>query len=317
MRPTALYLFSILFLFIIQGTSAQTRETKRLIKEIKRVIKSKSLVSENMNWTKLNKDIKSIAYTNSHDTDKEQVYTVFTNSLKQAGDKHSLFLSERVSSQIRSHQSESIYGTSTYLEANIGYLKIPSCITFDYQKDLKFADTIISQIKKLDHNTIKKWIIDLRDNNGGNVWPMLAGLTPITGDGLINYSIRNGKAKANYIKQGTVANSNISTVIYNTKQKFEKLAVIVNHQTASSGEMLAISLLGFEKTKSFGYKTRGLTTTNSTFHFNDGTMLFLATGFMADRNKKKYSDGITPDLIFENDISDGDLIKKVIEWLNE
>lgn len=146
---------------------------------------------------------------------------------------------------------------------------------------------------------------------------MLSGLTPIIGDGLINYSIRNKNEKANFIKQGNIAYSKASTTIYNTKLKFEKLAVLVNGYTASSGEMLAISLLGFENTKSFGCETRGLTTVNTTFTFKDGTSLFLATGFMEDKNKKIYRNGITPDIILDNSLSDEAILVKVKEWLNE
>lgn len=212
MRPVSFYLFSLLFLFFIQGISAQSRETKKLINEVKRVIEKKSIVTESIDWTILNKDIKSIAYTGNHNTDKEKVYAVFVNSLKQAGDNHSLFITSRVSSQIRTNQYENIYATSKYLGENIGYLKIPYCMTFDYQKDVVFADTIISQIKKLDTYEIDKWIIDLRDNTGGNVWPMLSGLTPIIGDGLINYTLGRETENSNFILQGKIANSKTSTL---------------------------------------------------------------------------------------------------------
>lgn len=317
MRPISIVLLCFLFLSFTHKTNGQSRETKKLIKEVKRNIKNLSIVKDSIEWTELDKTLKSISYANRHNSDKEKVYAVFIKFLKQAGDSHSLFVSKEISSGIKNSQTESIYTTSKYLGEHIGYLKIPHCFTFDYQKDLTFADTIIKQIEQLDRYEIDKWIIDLRDNKGGNVWPMLSGLTPIIGDGLINYSIGNNTENPNFIKQGSFTISGTSTLIYKTKRKFKKLAVLVNNLTASSGEMLAISLLGFKDTKCFGRKTRGLTTSNRTFNFSDGTMLFLSTGFMADKNKKVYRDGITPDIVFETDLSDDEIITEVIKWLKE
>jgi len=317
MRPISIILLCFLSLCFIQKTNGQSRETKKLIKEVKRNIKSHSIVKDSIDWTELNKTLKSISYTNNHNSDKEKVYGVFIKFLKQAGDSHSLFVSKEISSGIKNSQAENIYTTSKYLGENIGYLKIPYCFTFDYQKDLTFADTIVKQIEQLDSYEIDKWIIDLRDNKGGNVWPMLSGLTPIIGDGLINYSIGNSTENPNFIKQGSITNSRTSTLIYKTKRKFKKLAVLVNNYTASSGEMLAISLLGFKETKCFGGKTSGLTTSNRTFNFNDGTILFLSTGFMADKNKKVYRDGITPDIVFGTDLNEDEIITEIIKWFKE
>jgi carboxyl-terminal processing protease len=317
MYRSSLIITSFLILSINLVIYGQSRETRKFIKEVKSTINEKSIVAENMDWAEIDKELSSIPFTGNHEIDKENVYGVLERSLKNAGDNHSVFLSRQVSSEITRIQKENVYATSKYLDSNIGYLKIPHCITFDYQKDLEFADTIIKQIEKLDAFEIDKWIIDLRDNSGGNVWPMLSGLTPIIGDGLINYSIAKSKETPNYIKQGSISNYKASTVVYNTKRKFKKIAVLVNQHTASSGEMLAISLLGFENTRVFGYKTRGLTTFNSTFSFKEGTMLFLATGFMADKNKKIYRNGITPDMFLENDLSDVDILDKLIKWLNE
>ena len=317
MKSIALFIYCFLSIASIPQTFAQSKETRKLIKNIQQTIKKKSIVSDAVDWAKLNSELKSIAYTNTHSVDKERIYTVFTDALKLAGDNHSLFLSERVSSSIDKLNNEIKVAESKYLGTNIGYLKIPSCMTFDNQKDVIFTDTIIRQIKTLDMHHIDKWIIDLRDNRGGNVWPMLSGLTPIIGDGLINYSIHNGAEKANFIKQGYISNTPVSTSIYRTKAKFKKISVLINQHTASSGEMLAISLLGFENTKAFGSKSYGLTTVNSTFHFKDGTMLFLATGYMADKQKHIYHNGITPDINLENELSEEMVLQTVMQWLNE
>ncbi|CAG5006683.1 hypothetical protein DYBT9275_03875 [Dyadobacter sp. CECT 9275] len=53
---------------------------------------------------------------------------------------------------------------------------------------MQFANKLIEQIAALDGNGTDSWIIDLRDNWGGNRWPMLAGLAPIIGESLVCYN---------------------------------------------------------------------------------------------------------------------------------
>ena len=79
---------------------------------------------------------------------------------------------------------------SNYLEDGIGYVKVPPCFNVDADKDQHFADTIRKQIRKLDtEKMIKGWVVDLRQNTGGNMWPMLAGLNALMKDGTVGYFV--------------------------------------------------------------------------------------------------------------------------------
>ncbi len=51
----------------------------------------------------------------------------------------------------------------------------------------KFASLLQREIKELDQNEIDNWIIDLRGNTGGNMYPMYLGLSPILGEGIGGY----------------------------------------------------------------------------------------------------------------------------------
>lgn len=71
-----------------------------------------------------------------------------------------------------------------YLGNHIGLIKVPSCVTFDAEKDLAFTNTIREEIKSVDNtNTVTGWIVGLRHNSGCNTWPMLAGLNALIEDG--------------------------------------------------------------------------------------------------------------------------------------
>lgn len=66
----------------------------------------------------------------------------------------------------------------------------------------------------------------------------------------------------------------------NPLQRFagHPLAIVINEQTASAGEMLAIMLLGEgERARSFGWPTYGLTTANRQIPLPDNAMLVLSS----------------------------------------
>jgi len=291
------------------------KQTKQLIKEIRKTLKKESMAREKVDWKRLDDNLKSIDFSGKHAFDKEKVYPVFIKALQDAGYHHSLFFSKFTSDELNKLNEKEVSSTSKYLGNNIGYIKIPYCMTFDSEKDRVFADTLIKQIQILDEHFIDKWIIDLRDNTGGNRWPMLAGLIPIIGDGLIGYNIISNKYIPIIIKKGLINYNTLETIHYITKKPFKKIAVIINEHTASSGEMVAIAVLGFEMTKSFGKESGGYTTINSTKVFKDGTQLFLETGNSADRNRRTYFPSIKPDFPLSNKMSEEETIQSVKNWL--
>ena len=47
----------------------------------------------------------------------------------------------------------------------------------------QYADGVRDLIARSDSSGVSGWIVDLRGNNGGNIWPMIAGIGPILGNG--------------------------------------------------------------------------------------------------------------------------------------
>ena len=52
-----------------------------------------------------------------------------------------------------------------------------------------YARQIQNAISAADRDDLIGWIVDLRSNGGGNMWPMIAGLGPILGEGPLGYFI--------------------------------------------------------------------------------------------------------------------------------
>jgi hypothetical protein len=80
---------------------------------------------------------------------------------------------------------------------------------------------------------------------------------------------------------------------------------------ASSGEVMAISFIGRENTRSFGSPTCGLSTANSSYNLSGNCKLILTVADLADRNKKSYGFPINPDQTSNNQT----IIQDAVEWL--
>ena len=78
------------------------------------------------------------------------------------------------------------------LQGRIGYLKIVGIgPNVDVEKESK---KIRASIIALYNQKVEKWIIDLRYNAGGNMNPMMAGIAPLVGNGIIGSTVKTQKS---------------------------------------------------------------------------------------------------------------------------
>lgn len=287
---------------------------EKYIKEALDIIEKHSMKKEFIDWS----DYRSkVLKRGKNDKTIEDTHQTIRYALSQLNDGHSFFISSKA---LKKEYSDTTMKkiTSIVSEYNnqIGYIKIPGF--FGNEKlEKAFAGRIQDLIKDLDKHKITGWIIDLRDNGGGNMWPMLLGVGPILGDGTAGYFVNN---KNNYEKWGySKGKAFMDTTIilqtdslYQLKNKNKKIAILINNKTASAAEAIAVAFIGLPKTRFFGKATRGLTTGNSTFILSDSSMIALMTVVYADRNKTLYGKQIIPDEI----VKDGDAKDLAIKWIN-
>jgi C-terminal processing protease CtpA/Prc len=181
---------------------------------------------------------------------------------------------------------------------------------------ISYAQDIQNQIKSQDNSNTKGWIIDLRGNGGGNMWPMLAGVGPVLGEGIAGYFIDADEVENSWSYQNgaSLLNENPVTQLddfYTLSSENPKVAVLLDDGIASSGEVIAISFIGRENTRSFGSSTCGISTSNARFTLSDGAVFNLTTAVLADRNKNKFGNKVEPD----EDLADEDLIQNAIDWI--
>jgi len=199
----------------------------------------------------------------------------------------------------------------------VGYVRVNAFSGSANSSDaISFAQDIQNQIKSQDSSNTQGWIIDLRGNIGGNMWPMLAGIGPVLGEGIAGYFIDADEVENSwgYQNGASLLNEDPRTQLddfYTLSSENPKVAVLLDDGVASSGEVIAISFIGRENTRSFGSPTCGISTSNARFTLSDGGVLNLTTAFLADRNKNKFGNEVEPD----EDLADEDLIQSAIDWV--
>lgn len=126
--------------------------------------------------------------------------------------------------------------------------------------------------------------------------PMITGLQPLLGEGIYGY----------FIFPRRTVKKTIPLYVWRGKgeeqpavKRQQRVAVLIDSLTGSSGEMVALSFKGRSNTKFFGQPSAGYTTTNQDFKLSDGAYLLLATGYMADKNRHTYLPNIAPDVVVE------------------
>ena len=208
------------------------------------------------------------------------------------------------------------------LDSDYGYIWMPGVNTGDSITQKYFAEHLQHLIDSLDHDELKGWVVDLRNNTGGNCWPMLTGIGPILGEGESGYFkteeefdpwiYKDGKSY-----QGDFVHCQIDKSAYQLINPENPIAVLTSDQTGSSGEIIAASFKNRAKTILIGTKTAGYSTGNANYPLLDGSMMFLTTSIYCDRNKNEYPDGLEPDILVEQNAIEDIQLEKALNWLRK
>lgn len=211
---------------------------------------------------------------------------------------------------------------------NIGYLRVPGMM-LDTSQYNKKAQQLMDSLCALQQAGATKFIIDLRLNAGGTMFPMIAGLSALLGNGkfignadatgnIENMCVlENGKftsADGGMAKIGTTCNriSNRTAVV-----------ILISNLTGSAGECVAVAFKGRKHTKFIGEPTAGFTIgNNGHWIIENKAGIVIAESAIVDRNKTIYYKDVQPDeLIWGGDNFDDYLqdkkIQAAVKWLKQ
>ena len=202
------------------------------------------------------------------------------------------------------------------LPGGIGYVRVPS-FSGSAAEATNLANAIQQAIREADRDDLAGWIVDVRGNVGGNMWPMIAGVGPVLGTGVAGYFTHpsNTTEPWGYQTGASWYNNSVMQPVgfpYRVRRERPRVAVLTDNAVASSGEAVVIAFRGRTDTRSFGTPTCGRSSANQGFALNDGAMLLLTVAVMADRTRTAYGDRVEPD---ERVTDPGEAVERAVAWL--
>lgn len=292
----------------------------KYINQFKNIVKKNSIFKDKIDWSSLDNNLQKLSGGMVTEEDTAPAIQHIIKVLRAAGDNHSFVDNKQYAEEKKSTKSSPIEPEYKLLDQKIGYIMVPAFSSLNKEVGNAFAEKIQGMIKKLDsENILKGWIVDLRSNTGGNMYPMITGLGPLTGEGALGYFAKDGKSKSAWkYKDGSMYSVSVSKP-YTLHDQNPKIAVLIGTMTASSGEATTISFIGKKNVKTFGQPSAGLTSANQGYELSDGRTLYLAVSYEMDRTGKEYKEGIQPDIMItpSEDKNADAVLQKATEWIME
>jgi hypothetical protein len=227
-------------------------------------------------------------------------------ALRELGDRHSYLQSARVSRELATAAvsnartgSPPMAPDGRRMGEHFAYLRVPGFAGGTPAQQVEFAETLINVIQELDATAVCGWVVDLRQNSCGNLWPMLAGLGPLLGDAELAASVYpDGRRVAVWHREGQAGFGDFTQLRVRAPYRLRRataVAVLLGPGTASSAEVLAVAFRGRGPARSFGAPTRGLSAGNRIFALADGASLVLTVAATSDAAGRVVSGPLIPD----------------------
>jgi hypothetical protein len=340
LKPTRITrtFIAVLLLISTANLSAQQPDSVRIfIDSALHVMQNNSVFSKQVNW-------KNIAATIHRMSKNAKTYMEAAPAIKYAfdalGDKHGWLVfgdqdyrnpkftpdTGRISQNIKLAASKGPKIYCSVVNDHYAYISIPFFGGQTDEQMTRFGQQIQDSLCKAINPTVKGIIIDLRLNAGGNIAPMLAGVSNVLGNDDVSIT---ADSKGNITGRTTIEGNKVMmdgilrTSLTKSGADLTKVpvAVITGPATGSSGEALAISFIGRDKAVLVGEATGGYTTANNGFLLaGEDYGIVLAVGYMTDRFGNVYYDNVKPDI----EVVGGDdffshakdkKIQAAVEWL--
>lgn len=242
--------------------------------------------------------------------DPDDTHQAIREALAALNDGHSFLLPAKLPWFVRilSASQEPEAPSARRVTDRVAYVRVPG---FGGSKPQEFAQAVVGAIGSADGRAVCGWIVDVRGNTGGNMWPMLQGLAPLLGDEVPGYFASPDSVRTPWEVERTARPGAAPTPAHSPPA----VAVLHDSTTASSGEAVVVAFRGRPHTRTFGQSTRGLSTANRTNILADGSKLMVTTSVFADRAGHLYGGRILPDQPIAPNVPESALLDLVATWI--
>jgi len=306
------------------GSSSSNEEAKQVettkiaqdyLWEVIDIMRNHAITRYEVDWGALESEVSVLA---ANAKTIEDTYPAIERALELLGTNHSFLKVGNTYIYPTEISCSELLTVIPPVEEDIGYIAVGGFSSSNKAYQKVFASDIQKEIEQQDSAGLRGWIVDLRDNSGGNMWPMIAGLGPLLGDGVHGHFIDPDENISEWgYRDGGSFNGTYSIVTldshYEVLNPTAKIAVLSSRRVASSGEATLIAFKKLPNVKIFGNDSCGLSTANRPFSLSDGSTLNLTTAFMADREQQKYGGRVPVD----ESVAQSAVMNKAIAWLKE
>lgn len=279
------------------------------------LLEHKALYRDRVDWAALRRDLAAT-------TDPDRQRALLSDAINRATAGHGGWLSaEEVREGYRKRaagQDEaraSVPGTApdAPVDARLGLIGIASYLpgpglSREQQRDAErqHARRLQDDLWRQDDGSRCGWIVDLGDNTGGNMWPMLLGVGPLLrgradGPDVVGHffdgtALQPWRYRDGAVWVGDAPRLAADDATRRLRRPDAPVAVLQSGRTASSGEAIVLALRGRPHSRSFGTPTMGYSTGNVPVTLVDGSTLLLTGTVMKDRNGIGDGSRIVPDV---------------------
>ena len=217
---------------------------------------------------------------------------------------------------------------SERLNKQVAYLSIPS---FGGQTTVSmnaFAQKLQDSLCKVILPATKGLIVDLRLNGGGNMYPMIVGISNVLGNGKFIEFVNSRGEVDDSVEMKDFTLTLLDTMLIRLQKNCGRLdrlpvAVLIGPATGSSGEQLAIILSTRKNTILIGEPTAGYVTANNGFLLpGRNHAIVMGQSYTRDKNGQVYKANVAPAIVvaggdnFEQ-LNEDLKVKAALRWLNQ
>ena len=281
-----------------------TTDVETYARRALRAIETRALHLDRANWPEHRAEVLGAARTATHPA---QLHPLLRQAVRHAGGAHSGLIEPGRRSLFDAQD----HGLPTArLIGTTAVLSLPAC-----PAGARRADTYLRAAAGALHHVSERageragtagargWVVDLRGNLGGSMWPMLAAVAPLLGgDGRIGAFVdRDGHRTPWRLSRGCVGTARWAlrrralARCNDPRPLPGPVLVLTDERTASSGEAVVVAFRGAPGVRSCGRATHGFSTANDVVVLPDGATLLITCAALADRTGTVHAGRLHPD----------------------
>ena len=234
---------------------------------------------------------------------REAMRPVLNDAVRAAGGKHSNLIDPGTEQESVEVEAKPV---TVERKGGIAWATVPGVSRHDDIQ--RYADTLANGLTYARDNGACGVVVDLRGNDGGDMGPMIAGLSPVLPDGTVLEFVSAQTSMPVTVNGNAVSGGGSPTETSGGKWDGVPVAVLVDDKTASSGEATMLAFRGLEQSHSFGTPTAGYASANMVYDFPDGSSLMLTVA----KDKARTGETFAEDPI-EPDVYGGE--EQAVQWL--